>query len=246
MTRILATLSLILLAAACYTSARGTGDMAEDPAPDTTPDPPADLIPDFLPDAQPDPRPDPIDEPAEPDVPPPRYGVTFVIENASPESCSSCIYYLAFSILDYAIDSYGLAITWNEEYIIWEMFYCMLACEDLPPDPVWCCVDCYDPLPAVKQLAPGESVSVAWNGSVFTFDMERCYCGCYLWDLAPAGSGRAAVCAFQSYTCSSDEECLVDDDGVIFMAEGAGEPLCVETDFSFPADDGGEVFLRIR
>jgi len=236
MKNIVAALSLVFLAAACYSSAHGTGDTGTDPVPDTTPDP--------QPDPPVDPLPDPVDVPVEPDVPPPpQYSVTFVIENASPPECSSCVYYLEF--MYFLSESYGLSVTWNGQGIAWETPFCTVGCEGLT-DPMWCCMDCAAPMPAVQQIVPGQRVRATWYGSIFTIDSELCDCGCYWQRAAPAGSGTARVCAYPSYACYLDDECAMNEEGIIPMAEAEGEPRCAEASFSFPADDGGEVVLSIR
>jgi len=235
MTRTVAVLSLVFLAAACYSSSRGTTDTGTDPAVDTTHDPQVD--------PQPDPVDVPVDTPLEPDVPPPpRYSVTFVIENASPPECSSCVYYLEY--MYYASPSYGLGITWNGESITWETPFCVVGCEGLT-DPMSCCIDCAAPMPAVQQIVPGRSATVTWYGDIFTIDDELCDCGCTWRNPAPAGRGTVRVCAYTSYACYMGNECTIDEEGIIPMAEATGEVLCTEASFSFPADDGGEVYLRI-
>jgi hypothetical protein len=240
-----AALALVFLASACYKSGVGTHDSESDPTADTTPDPlpdPVDVPVDVPVDM---PMDVPTDLPVEPDVPPPpRYSVTFVIENASPLECSSCVYYLQFPYFYDAYGTYGLGINWNGEDIVWETPFCTVGCEGLT-DPMYCCIDCAAPMPAVRQLTPGQSTTVFWDGSVFTFDSEPCECGCYWQGIAPAGAGTAMVCAFPHFTCW-DEVCEPDEYGVIPMAEGAGDPICTEADFSFPADDGGEVVLSLR
>jgi hypothetical protein len=240
MKNITATLALVFLASACYSSSHGTEDTGIDPTTDTTPDPQVDPVVDPLP----DPVDVPVDTPLEPDVPPPpQFSVTFVIENASPPECSSCVYYLEY--MYYFSQSYGLGITWNGRDIQWETPFCTVGCEGLT-DPMYCCIDCAAPMPAVQQIVPGQSVSVTWYGDIFTIDSELCDCGCYWRNAAPPGRGTVRVCAYTSYSCYMGDECTVNDEGIIPMAEAAGDALCTEADFSFPADDGREVFLRIQ
>jgi hypothetical protein len=237
MTRILAVLSLVFMAAACYKSGAGTHDTQSDPVPDTTPDQQPDVPVDMPVDM---PMDMPTDVPLEPDVPPPPYSVTFVIENASPPMCSSCVYYLEY--MDYST-IYDLGITWNGGNIIWETPYCMMGCEDVT-DPAYCCLPCPAPMPAVQQIVPGQRVTVTWYGEIYRIDSERCDCGCYWHSPAAAGSGTVRVCAYRSYECW-DSTCFMDDNGFIQMAEGAGDTVCAEASFSFPADDGREVVLGL-
>jgi hypothetical protein len=239
MKHLIAILSLVFLAAACYSSSHGTSDTGTDPTADTTPDPQVDPLVDPLP----DPVDVPVDVPVEPDVPPPQFSVTFVIENAAPLECSSCVYYLEY--MYYLSQSYGLGITWNDETIMWETPFCMVGCEGLT-DPMWCCIDCAAPMPAVQQIVPGQSVRMPWYGSIFTVDSEVCDCGCYWQNPAPPGRGTARVCAYPSYSCYYYDDCTINEEGIIPMAEAEGEPICAEASFSFPADDGGEVYLRIQ
>jgi hypothetical protein len=177
---------------------------------------------------------------AEPDLPPPPYSIDFVITNGSPASCSSCVVYLDYTFWNF----YSLGVTYGGQGISWHPPDCTVDCSSVS-DPMLCCIDCGAPLPSVKQLYPGESVTVSWNGYRYWMDFETCDCGCTMGSPVDAGSGNAAICAYSSYACPYGNECTVGDDGVITMAEVSGDPLCAEASFSFPQDSGGEAALVV-
>ena len=178
------------------------------------------------------------------DAPDRAYSVTLVMENASPLECSSCVRYLSFVWYYSEAYDYGVDMDWNGEPIGWHAPGCTAACQGLE-DPMMCCMQCGVPVPMVRQLVPGERIEVTWDGGVYTMDTEPCECGCYWRSPAPAGSGRARVCAYPSFVCTGGATCGMNAEGFIEMAEGDGEAICSAVEFSFPADSGGELVLSL-
>jgi hypothetical protein len=215
-------LALVLALTSCYASANHGNDA------DVNTDNPGD------PDA------DPVDM-AE-DIPSVPFTVDFTILNGSPLDCSSCVIYLDDTMGGGA--TYDLRMTYNGSGLEWHVPFCTVSCESVT-DPAFCCIDCAAPLPAVRQLLPGQSVTVRWDGHQYPIDTDVCDCGCYRELVVGPGSGSAGICASSSYTCYG-ETCTVDAGGVIEMAEQAGEFTCADAAFSLPEDDGVTIVLIIQ
>jgi len=226
MTRI-ATLIILLCTPACYASMEHADDL------DVSQDADADS-----------PRDSDADSPDLPDEtpPPPQYSADFIIENASPSGCSSCVIYLDYTQWYGAM--YDLEMIYNGSALAWSRPGCSESCEYVT-DPMMCCIDCAAPIPAVQQLVPGQSVTIHWDGMQFPMDYGFCDCGCYRQSGVGPGSGQVTICAYTSYTCLGGLNCVMGENGVIPMADPAGEPVCVQASFSLPADDGGEIILGI-
>jgi len=209
--------SILVLLSSCYKS-HGPGDAGND--------------------ASRDPRADDVaaEETQQP------FTIDFRIENTDPDVCSSCVYYLDFTYG--LVDGYGLEITSGERNILWHPPDCVVACSSVE-DPMYCCIDCDHPIPAVKMLVPGESVSVHWDGSVYEMNYEVCECGCHTHFTIGPGIGYGRVCAYSHYECMYGMTCAVDENGVIHGAEVRGESTCTQRIFSFPADSGGEILLPV-
>ncbi len=209
--------SFLLSIPSCYASSR-TG---------TTQDTREDIEPDRL-------------ETMDTDIAVPPFRIDFVVTNASPLSCSFCIVYLDYT----SGNLYSLEVNYNEQEILWHPPECTMDCSSVL-NPEVCCIACGPAVPKVKQLVPGESVVVSWNGYGYWMDYETCPCGCYRGTPVEAGNGNAAICAYTSYDCLSGDECHADSDGIITMANVSGEPLCAEATFSFPRDSNSQISLII-
>jgi len=175
------------------------------------------------------------------DMPTSPYSVDFVIKNGSPEECSSCLIYLDFSSWNYVSDIY---VNYNGEDIMWNRPECSVDCSSVT-EPERCCIDCGAPLPAVKQLAPGESIKIKWDGFKYWMDYGICECGCY--KMAPVSDGYGIVVArgYTSYSCYNGNGCTIGEDGIIEMAGVSGDVISASSSFSFPQDNGKEVVLEI-
>jgi hypothetical protein len=86
----------------------------------------------------------------------------------------------------------------------------------------------------VLYVPAGQSVSVAWDGNIFTKNATLCSdCACEIATPIPAGSYQAQAFAFPSYRCET-ENCFPGSDGVIDQASPVGTPTAITTTFSTP------------
>jgi hypothetical protein len=110
---------------------------------------------------------------------------------------------------------------------------CSQLCDDVAAGNN-CCVMCGQTLPRVLYVPAGQSVSVAWDGNIFTENATLCSdCACEIATPIPAGSYQARAFAFPGYRCETDD-CFPGSDGVIDQASPVGTSTAITTTFSIP------------
>jgi hypothetical protein len=206
----------------------------------------ADVQPDPVPDPAPDPTPDPIEDPVgddaadvvEEDAPPIQTPITFIVRNTTEETV-----YLDWQVFGRDLIGGGRTTggAWADVHY-WTP-YCMEACADYGPGEM-CCIECLPP-PSVRELGPGDEISMEWDGeSLFEVDDTYCVCSCHRPLAVAAMAYRAEACAYATFECWSDP-CEPDDQGIYADAYVTGDPACFETQFDIPYA-GSEVVIEVN
>jgi hypothetical protein len=115
----------------------------------------------------------------------------------------------------------------------------MLYCSDSGPDSASCCVDCGGGPPDVQVIAPGESMTMYWDGMLGAINDTYCdECACYDREAPQPGPHRIELCTHESAGCKEgfEEACtsVPTTTGSHDEISVVGEPSCYTVDFDVP------------
>ena len=124
--------------------------------------------------------------------------------------------------------------------------WCTFDCVDIDEGD-YCCIDC-DYMPGVMVIEAGYELEIPWGGTLAHADFDYCGDGCECYWHSPAAYGNymASVNIYSEFECWS-EECVPDDQGVIWSGNVKGEPVSYATEFTVPHPSGedGEVVIVV-
>jgi hypothetical protein len=96
-----------------------------------------------------------------------------------------------------------------------------------------CCSYCDPGISMSRILAPGESVGLAWNGKLYTYDDNHCSdCTCYREQTAPRADYRAVLCVHDDYQCGNAPCPAATEDGLLYDTIPSGTQTCHTTPFT--------------